>query len=170
MKVTFGQNLQRVMKLRGETALTLAKTIGVSNSTIGKYISGTRKPPKDVMRVTLNHYDEPELALSAMSEATGGACVPDLDRVEKHKAITHLKAMEEIQEAIDAMKRMPITKRPDQLTKKDLQQIRADILECVEAITALTIHVGVLCKEYCFSWIGLWHEHRQEMRSKKYMN
>jgi transcriptional regulator with XRE-family HTH domain len=168
--MAFGQNLQQAMKLRGDTAISLGAKAGVSNSSIGKYISGTRRPPKDVMRTTLEHYDEPDLTLAAMSEVTGGACVPVLDRVDKHPANTHLKAMEETREAIDALARIPITKRSDQLTSNDLKQIRHDILECVEAITALTIHVGVLCKAYCFSWIGIWREHRQDMKSKKYMN
>lgn len=168
--MSFGQSLQRAMKLQGDTAISVSKIAHVSNSAIGKYINGTRRPPNDVMKSAVEHYDEPELYLEAMNEVTGGACVPVLDRVDKHKANTHLKALEETEEAMEALKRIPITKRSDQLTSNDLKQIKGDIMECVEAITALTIHVGVLCKAYCFSWIGIWQEHRKDMRDKKYMN
>jgi hypothetical protein len=48
--------------------------------------------------------------------------------------------------------------------------IRTAIIECIEAITALTHYVAVLCKEYAFSWLAMWREHRQKLKDSKYLN
>ncbi|MNI79936.1 hypothetical protein D3C73_1364290 [compost metagenome] len=70
---------------------------------------------------------------------------------------------------MEAMKTAPISKKCEQLTAADRERMKAMIIECVEAITALTNHVAVLCNEYTFSWFGIWKEHRAELKAKKYM-
>jgi hypothetical protein len=109
------------------------------------------------------------LYLAAQDEVTGGACTPWLDGADLHASTVHLKTFEEITEAEEAMKAVPITKRKDQLREKDLAAIRTAIVECIEAITALTHYVAVLCKEYTFSWLTMWREHRQKLKESKYL-
>lgn len=165
----FGQALREVMERNGDTQIDLAEVAHVSNSSVSKYIRGTRRPPEDVMRSVATHYDEAELYLAAANEATGGAWVPWLNNADLHRATTHLKTLEEIEEAVSAMRAAPITKRGDQVDEKERELIRRAIVECIEAITALTHHVAVLCKEYCFSWMSMWTEHRKKLKARKYM-
>lgn len=165
----FGQVLGEVIQERGETQDIPAEVACVSNSSISKYIRGTRKPPKDVMKNTATHYDEAKLYVAAANEATGEAWVPWLDNADLHRATTHLKTLEEIEEAVSAMRSAPITKRSDQLDQNEREMIRRAIIECIEAITALTHHVAILCKEYCFSWMGMWKEHRKKLKVSGYL-
>lgn len=165
----FGQALREVMERHGDTQMELSEIAHVSNSAISKYVRGTRRPPEDVMRSVATHYDEAELYVAAANEATGGAWVPWLDNADLHRATTHLKTLEEIEEAITAMKAAPITKRGDQINEKERELIHRAIMECIEAITALVHHVAILCKEYCFSWMAVWREHRRKLRTNKYM-
>jgi len=145
--VRFGQTLQEVMNRHRETQQDLAEVAHVSNSAISKYIRGTRRPPEDVMRSVAAHYDEAELYIAAANEATGDAWVPWLNNADLHRATTHLKTLEEIEEAVTAMRSAPITKRSDQLDEKEREMIRRAVIECIEAITAQTHHVAVLCRE-----------------------
>ncbi|ALS27158.1 Xre family transcriptional regulator [Paenibacillus sp. 32O-W] len=167
--MSFGQALHEVMERHGDTQMELSAVAHVSNSTISKYVRGTRRPPEDVMRSVATHYDEAELYIAAANEATGEAWVPWMNNADLHRATTHLKTLEEIEEAVQAMRSAPITKRGDQITQQERELVRRAIMECIEAITALTHHVAILCKEYTFSWFGLWKEHRQKLRAHKYL-
>ncbi|WP_284641213.1 XRE family transcriptional regulator [Paenibacillus silviterrae] len=170
--MTFGQTLEKTMKANSETKIEVARMLHVDNSTIGKYTNGSRKVPKDVMRSSTQHYDDAELYVAAANEVTGNAWVPWLDGegADLHKASVHLKTMEEVKEFIIAMEKVQITKRKDQLCERGHEEIKQAIMEGLEAMTALTHYIGVLCKEYCFSWLGMWKEHRRDLKSKKYIN
>ncbi|TMV49397.1 XRE family transcriptional regulator [Paenibacillus mesophilus] len=167
--MNFGQTLEKVIDERGETREGPAQVAKVSHSSISKYIRGTRRVPEDVMRSTSQHYNEPELYIAAANEATGGAWVPWLNNADLHRANVHLKTIEEVEEAREALAAAPITKRRDQMDEKELAKIKTAIIECIEAITALTHQVAILCKEYCFSWMTMWKEHRSKLRASKYL-
>lgn len=167
--MSIGDVLQEFRKQRGMTQEEFADQIFIDRSSVAKVETGKRSAPKNLILQAASTFDEPRLYLAAQEEITGGASVPWLDNADLHRAATHFKSMEEAEEAIAAMKAAPIMKRSDQMTQADREAIRATILECVEAITALTHHVAVLCKEYTFSYFGIWREHRAEMKTKKYM-
>ncbi|MGF7050377.1 transcriptional regulator with XRE-family HTH domain [Paenibacillus sp. DS2015] len=168
--MSIGDVFQEFRKEKGLTQEEFAEQTFLDRSSVAKIENGKRPAPKDFMLRTATTFDEPRLYLAAQEEVTDGACVPWLDNADLHRAATHYKSMEEAEEALAAMKTAPIMKRPDQLTAADREAIKITIFECVEAITALTHHVAVLCKEYTFSWLGIWKEHRAELKAKKYMN
>lgn len=165
----FGQGLEKILVERNETQEVPARIANVSRSTIGKYNKGTRKIPKDVMKSISTHYDEAQLFLTAAYEVTDGAFVPWLNNVDLHRSSTHLKAIEETQEALESFMTISITKKPDQINEKERNDIKLSIFEAMEAITALTHHVAVLCKEYGFSYLEMWRQHRQELKGKRYI-
>lgn len=166
----FGPALEEVLRRTGETRNDVAGIAHVDASQIGKIIKGTRKASSPVMKAASQHYDDGQLYIAAAEEVTDGAAVPWLDNVDLHKSSVHLKVLEEIEEAEEALHQAPITKTREQLTQKDMIKIKAAIMESLEAITALMHYVSVLCREYCFSYLGAWREHRSELRSKKYIN
>lgn len=165
----FPEALEEVLKRKGDSRHKAGAVAHVDASLIGKIIKGTRKASKDVMRNTAQHYDDGQLFIAAAGEVTSGAFIPWMDNVDLHRANVHLKTQEEVHEVINALQVAPITKRKEQMTEEDLKQIKAAIMESIEAITALTHYVVVLCKEYCFSWMGVWKEHRAYLKSQKYM-
>lgn len=155
---------------RGMTQQEFANKVNIERSSLTKIENGSRKAPTDLITKTATRFDDPRMFIAAQEEITDGACVPWLDNADLHRAATHFKTMEEAEEAIAAMKVTPIMKRPDQLTTADREAIRNTISECIEAITALTHHVAVLCRDYTFSWFGAWKEHRADLKAKKYLN
>lgn len=165
----FGQALEAVSEERGENQYVVASIACVSNSLVSKIVRGTRKAPSDLIRSTVAHYDEPRLYLAAQEEVAGDATVPWLNNSDLHPSTVHLKNIEEIREAIEAMSAVPITKRKDRLTDADRAAIKKAIKESIEAITALTHYVAILCKEYGFSWMAVWKEHRLKLKTSKYI-
>lgn len=167
--MAFGQAQGALLQERGETKLEAAERLHIDNSTLGKYINGSRKPPKDLMRRSVEQYDDPVLTLAAHEEVAGDASVPYLNNADLHPSTVQLKTIEEVSEADAAIRAVPITKRKDQLCEKDMTAIRTAIVESIEAITALTHYVAVLCKAYAFSWLAMWKEHRAKLKASKYV-
>ncbi len=165
----FGKTLSEVMRLRGKSQISTAQAMHIDNSTLSKVAGGTRAATPDLMRSTNELLDDGQLAIAAAGEVTGGAFAPWLDNVDLHRASVLFKTVEEIKEVIVASEQAAIFKTADQISEDEREQIRLLIKETIEAITALTHLVAVLCREYTFSWLGVWKEHRADMRIKKYM-
>lgn len=168
--MSIGNVIHEFRKEQGMTQEEFAEQVLIDRSSIAKVESGKRQAPKSLVRQAAITFDDPRLYLAAQEEVTDGASVPYLDNADLHRAATHFKTIEEMEEAKAAMKAAPLMKRLDQMTSSDREAIKKAIMECVEAITALTHHVAVLCKENKFSWLGIWKEHRAELRAKKYLN
>ncbi len=172
MKVSIGQfgpALQDLLKKKGETRNAVGRVAHVDASLIGKIANGSRKPSKELMRSTTEHYDDGQLFIAAAGEVTGGAFAPWLDNVDLHRASVLFKTVEEMREVLVLSAEVPISKTADQLTESERQNMKRLLMETVEAITALTHFAAVLCKEYSFSWLATWKEHRADLKAKKYM-
>ncbi|WP_145153010.1 helix-turn-helix domain-containing protein [Paenibacillus xylanexedens] len=161
--------LEEVIKRTGDTLAKAGQAVHMDGSQIGKVLKGTRNPSKELMRSAAEHYDDGQLYIAAAGEVTGGAFAPWLDNVDLHRASVLFKTVEEMKEVLDLSSEVPINKTADQLTEADRQIMKRLLMETVEAITALTHFAAVLCKEYSFSWFGIWKEHRAELKAKKYM-
>lgn len=168
--MSIGNVIHEFRKENGMTQEEFAEQVLIDRSSIAKVESGKRQAPKSLVRQVAITFDDPRLCLAAQEEVTDGASVPYLNNADLHRAATHFKSLEEIEEALEAMRSAPISKKREQMTAADRELMKRMIIECVEAITALTNHVAVLCKEYTFSWFGIWKEHRAELKAKKYMN
>lgn len=165
----FGPALDAVLKRTGNTRGDAGQIIHVDASLVGKIAKGSRKPSNLVMRAATEHYDDGQLYLAAAAEVTGGASAPWLDNVDLHRASVLFKTIEEMKEVLVASDQVPISKTNDQINDSERNQIKRLLMEIVEAITALTLLAAVICREYSFSWLGTWKEHRAELKAKKYM-
>lgn len=165
----FGPALESAMKRTGHTRGEIGRIAHVDASQVGKIIKGSRRASKPVMQAAAEHYDDGQLFLAAAAEVTGGAFAPWLDNVDLHRASVLFKSLEEIQEVRDASGLAPISKTNAQINETERQQIKRLLMETVEAITALTHLAAAICKEYSFSWLGTWKEHRAELKLKNYM-
>ncbi|MEK4106911.1 XRE family transcriptional regulator [Paenibacillus sp. FSL R10-2791] len=165
----FPDALKDVMRRKGDTLANAGRAAHVDGSQIGKIVKGTRKASEPVMRAAVEHYDDSQLFLAAAAEVTSGASAPWLDNVDLHRASVLFKTLEEMREVLDASGLAPISKTNEQINDTERQQIKRLLMETVEAITALTHLAAVLCKEYSFSWLGTWKEHRAELKAKKYL-
>ncbi len=165
----FGPALESALKRAGHTRGEIGRIAHVDASQVGKIIKGSRKASKPVMKAAVEHYDDGQLYLAAAAEVTGGASAPWLDNVDLHRASVLFKTLEEMREVLDASGQAPINKTNEQISDAERQQIKRLLMETVEAITALTHLAAVLCKEYSFSWLATWKEHRAELKDKKYL-
>lgn len=165
----FPEALKDVMQRKGDTLAKAGRVTHVDGSQIGKIVKGSRKASKPVMRAAIEHYDDGQLSLAAAADITGGAFAPWLDNVDLHRANVLFKTIEEMQEVLEASGHAPISKTNEQINETERQQIKRLLMETVEAITALTHLAAAICKEYSFSWLGTWKEHRAELKSKKYL-
>lgn len=165
----FGPALHEALQRKGETRGAAGQAAHVDPSLIGKIINGSRKPSKEVMQHTVAHYDDAQLYIAAAGEVTGGAHAPWLNNVDLHRASVLFKTVEEMKEVLELTSEAPISKTADQLTESDRVLMKRLLMETVEAITALTHFAAVLCKEYSFSWLATWKEHRADLKAKKYM-
>lgn len=165
----FGPALEQALKRSGDTREKAGLIVNADASLVGKIARGSRKASKPVMRAAVEHYDDGQLFLAAAAEVTGGASAPWLDNVDLHRASVLIKTLEEMREVLDASGLAPISKTNEQINDTERQRIKRLLMETVEAITALTHLAAVLCKEYSFSWLGTWKEHRAELKAKKYM-
>lgn len=161
--------LEEVLKRTGDTLAQAGKAANVDGSQVGKIIKGSRKASEPVMRAAAQHYDDGQLYIAAAGEVTGGAFAPWLNNVDLHRASVLFKTVEEMKEVLALTNEAPISKTADQLTESDRQIMKRLLMETVEAITALTHFAAVLCKEYSFSWLATWKEHRADLKAKKYM-
>jgi hypothetical protein len=166
--MSFGQALDNYTDEAGVRKEDVAKLAFVSPSSIRKYVAGTRKVPQDIMQLINANYDDPFLMMSAANEVTNDSWVPIFSKIDIHRSSTHLRALEGVQEALQAL-RGPITKSKERLSEQDLQEIKMALMKSIQAITALTNHVAMLCKAYGFSWFAIWKELRQELRAKGYI-
>ncbi|AIQ17042.1 transcriptional regulator [Paenibacillus sp. FSL H7-0357] len=165
----FPTALQDVMKRQGYTLAQVGRAANIDGSQVGKIVKGTRKASEPVMRAAAEHYDDGQLFLAAAAEVTGGAFTPWLDNVDLHRASVLFKTIEEMQEVLDASKQAAISKTNEQINETERQQIKRLLMETVEAITALSHLAAAICKEYSFSWLGTWKEHRAELKLKNYV-
>lgn len=161
--------LEEVLKRTGDTLAQAGKAANVDGSQVGKIIKGSRKASEPVMRAAAQHYDDGQLYIAAAGEVTGGAFAPWLNNVDLHRASVLFKTVEEMKEVLALTNEAPISKTADQLTESDRQIMKRLLMETVEAITALTHFAAVLCKEYSFSWLATWKEHRADLKAKQYM-
>lgn len=165
----FPSALQDVMKRQGHTLAQTGRATNVDGSQVGKIVKGSRRASKPVMRAAIEHYDDGQLTLAAAADVTGGAFAPWLDNVDLHRASVLFKTIEEMQEVLEASGQAPISKTNEQINETERQHIKQLLMETVEAITALTHLAAAICKEYSFSWLGTWKEHRAELKAKQYM-
>ncbi|MDT9719177.1 helix-turn-helix domain-containing protein [Paenibacillus sp. ClWae2A] len=167
--MTIGNILHEYRKEHGMTQEEFSERLLLDRSSIAKVESGKRQAPKGMAMQAAVAFDDPRLYLAAQEEVTGGAITPWLDNVDLHRASVLFKTVEEMKEVLALTSEVPISKTGDQLTEADRVIMKRLLMETVEAITALTHFAAVLCKEYSFSWFGIWKEHRAELKAKKYM-
>lgn len=169
--MTYREALSNVRKQAALSQREVAAELYVERSTLSKMELGGRAVSPDVMRRANELFDDPRLLIESQGEVANGAAVPWLNNVDLHRAAVHIKSVEEIEEAMLAIKSgaRTLMKQNDQLSEAEKELVKQAIMESIEAITALTHYAAVLCQTYEFSWTGMWRDHRKHLKSKLYI-
>ncbi|MCK8824703.1 helix-turn-helix domain-containing protein [Fuchsiella alkaliacetigena] len=121
-------DLIREERLRkGITQRELAKKIHTSRSTVSRYESGKQSIPYDDLMKIIEVLDSPKLRLEVL-----GAAIPCyyLDQVNLEPLATQQKAIEELEEALERLKKLQLVNKvkPEDLSEKERQELLEDTM------------------------------------------
>lgn len=154
----------------GDTQLQLAFEIGVGREAISKYENGRTRVPADVSRSIVDKYDDPKFALAVQHQYTGtGPRWLDGPNVDLHRCSVKEKTIEELQEALDSIKKTSLTKPAKVINPFERQNIEKMIEESIEAITALANFVAVNTQDFGLSYTNAWSNHYQYLEKAGYI-
>lgn len=173
--MSIGQALRRAREGKGQRQADLGAMVFVSDKTISAYEGGTRRIPRQLTPALVQQLDDVHLAMEAANEVTGGMTAPALNgpRVDLHRVTTTAWVIEELREAFESLEGNRVILRarcPEELDDAGRAQVEATLLEMVEAVTAATNGVAVLCGTYGISAKALYRRHHQELAMKGYIN
>lgn len=142
----------------------------VSRETISAYETERANLPEDISQKVTQKYNDPWLGLIAAAEYTGwGPSKLNGEAVDLHRCSVAMKTEEELKEALKSLEEVQLTANPRTIQPQEYQKLEKSILECIDAITALTHYVAVICKEYGFSWIKMWTKHRVKLVARGFL-
>ncbi|WP_313469883.1 XRE family transcriptional regulator [Lysinibacillus sp.] len=161
-----------IMKgLRGDdTQLQWGFDMGVVRETVSKYETGRSKVPADIGRKMMDKYDDPKLAMAIQYEYTGtGPRWLDGQNVDLHRCSVREKTIEELEEALVAIKNTSMSKPAFALTPKEREEHKKTLEEIVELITAATNYIAVGTDYIGISYSGVWNEHYNYLQQEGFI-
>lgn len=147
--------------------------VNVSASLVADWEHGRRRITDGIRSSLARKVDDGQLYMALGREATGGPCMPPwLNGIDNHRIICVLKTIEELDEAIMALKNiMPILMHPPgKIGEGSKETIKATMLEIIESTTASENTCARLAREYAISLAELWDQHEQELIEKGYLH
>lgn len=154
----------------GVTQQEFADGMNYSRSMIAEIEAGRKRMAPEVAPRAVSLLDDGFYSMEMAHELTGGAYMGRLDGdlVDLSRTSVQLKSIEEIDELRDRLKRLNIINKPSgcEMQKEELKQ---DLIECLDVIVCLSHFVAVICKEYAISWMGIWKLHRKKLKDRNYI-
>lgn len=165
-----GNYMKQLRTNNKESQQRWSNEIGVSREAISAYETERARLPEDVAQKVTERCNDPFLGLEAAAEYTGwGPKKLNGDSVDLHRCAVAMKTEEELREALQAITNVQLSSRPSSLQAYEQQALEKAILECIDAITALTHYVAVICKEYGFSWVNMWTKHKVKLVARGFL-
>ena len=162
--------LKNGRKETDQTQLQLSMKLFKSREAVKSEENGDYRVQPDTARYFTEKHNNPWIALEAAAEYTNWGVVKlDGDAVDLHRTTVSLKTKEELEEALEAVLHASkkLTVNPHAADQIDIDVIEKSLHECVDAITALTHYVAVVCKEYKIPWIKLWTQHKVKLIQRR---
>ncbi len=144
----------------------------ISPKTVSAIECGRRSIAPEVLGALVRQLDNPRLSMEAAAEVTGGAyCTPWLDGegVDLHRTSVWAKALEELQEAADAVGATRLANRPQRATEVERTQVRESLMQVLDARVAIDHYVAVICQEFGFSISATYRAHREKLEQRGYV-
>lgn len=158
-----------IMKqLRGnDTQQKKALEMSVARETISRYETGKDKVNIDVARQYSAKYDNPMFAMAIQTEYTGtGPVLLDGENIDLHRSAIKEKTLEELEEAFNRLKSTSLAKPLACLELFEKQDLHEALEELIEASTAISNLVAVVCMEAKISYKDLWTDHYRYLVSQ----
>lgn len=150
-----------------ETQQKQALDMSVARETISRYETNKDKINADVARKFSSKYDDPRFAMAIQTEYTGtGPILLDGPNADLHRSAVKEKTLEELEEALSRLKSTSLVKPLASMELFEKQDLHEALEELVEASTAISNLVAVLCMEAQISYRDLWMEHYHYLMSQ----
>lgn len=161
-----------IMKqLRGtDTQQKQALEMSVARETISRYETNKDRVNVDVARQYSAKYDNPRFAITVQNEYTGtGPVILDGENVDLHRSAIKEKTLEELEEAFNRLKSTSLAKPLACMELFEKQDLHDSLEELIEASTAISNLVAVVCIESGISYKELWVDHYNYLISKGFL-
>lgn len=154
----------------GSTQQKLANEMNVSREAISRYETSKDKINVNVAQRISKKYDDPRFAMTLQHEYTStGPIWLDGPNIDLHRSAVKEKTLEELEEAIHKLRSTSLVKPMNNLTAYELHDVREALNELVEAQTAISHLVAVVCMEANINYAGLWENHYRALKSAGYV-
>jgi DNA-binding XRE family transcriptional regulator len=171
--MSVGRAAKAVKEARQETGFTqqqLSFEIFESREAVSQQENGRYKVQPNITNYFANEHNNPWVAMEAAAEYINwGPVKLNGDCVDLHRASVTLKTKEELEEALEAIKKAKVFNNPQSIQDFEKKDIEKSIHESIDAITALTHYVAVLCKEYSISWVKMWTQHKVKLIQRRFL-
>ncbi len=160
--------VKRAIEERGISQTDLAKIINRHRTYISHLVNGRIPKDSEVLRALADELDDGRL-YKALHEALASVAFVhrwlDGDLVDLHRASVKEKALEELEEAISALRGFCVVNKP---RREDIEKARDLLHELLGAECAIETLVSVLCDEYGMSPAEEYRRFNQTMERKGY--
>lgn len=170
--MAIGEAIRQARAQLGITQQDVGGIAYISPKTVSAIECGRRRIDPDVLGTLVQQLDHPRLTMEAMATVTGGAyCSPwlDGDGVDLHRTSVWAKALEELQEAAEAVAATRVANRPQRATDGEQVQVRESLMQVLDARVAIDHYVAVICQEYGVSVTETYRLHREKLESRGYV-
>lgn len=148
-----GEAIDRLMKSEEINGNQLALDLNVSRQHGSHMKNNRRNMPQDIAQSTVNYYDNPEYISDIIYEFSSGFTPPVFrgKNLERHRLAMEKMTIAEMEEAIQTMRSICLAKPPQQLDKKELEDVAKMIDEILDARTFIDNLLIQLQNEYKIS-------------------
>ena len=170
--MAIGEAIRQARAQLGITQQDVGGIAYISPKTVSAIECGRRRIDPDVLGTLVQQLDHPRLTMEAVATVTGGAyCSPwlDGDGVDLHRTSVWAKALEELQEAAEAVAAARVANRPHRATEAEREQVRESLMQVLDARVAIDHYVAVVCEEYQISVGQLYQAHREKLEQRGYV-
>lgn len=164
--MSFSNELLIQRKRTGMSQSTLARRIGVTQSTISDYESGRDVPPDNAFRMTRVLESDRLLAEFCFEYKTSFFNVPLLNRVDDHSVVGMGILIEEAAELIsniERLRKLVVNKRGKrEFTKDEWERVLQHEMQIIDIMPALQLHLIKMSEVFDLDLQDL--EHRLELK------
>jgi len=158
-------------KITGKTQQQLTFDIPYSREAISKQEHGEYRVQPTLAQHYTDQHNNPWVGMESAAEYTGwGPVKLDGQAADLHRCSTAMKTEEELREALEAIKEVNITTNPETIQAFEKEKLEKAIQESLDAITALSHYVAIICKEYGISWMKMWSKHKMKLISRGFLS
>lgn len=150
-----------------------ALVLGASERTIESYERDQRPIPDDIIGKATYIFNMPEIGLIRCFNCEAGLLkIPYLDGVDKHPVVVQAKSIEELKEAVGVLETTNLINKTsiDKLSDDDIKQLEKAIQQCLDVLTAITMLIVILSKNYAVDLRRAFLVHHAKLKDKHYLS